>query len=96
METKTRINDQQERAAIRAAEARRCPTRVERIERAAGPVVIDNCQQHRLPTGYVTVTAPAGYCDRDLADAAGYCGRHFGFTVTRYEDGTATVALWND
>lgn len=60
-------------------------------------IVLDNSRRNSLPTGYVTVTAPEGATDRELATAAGYGGEHFGYTVTRHAvDGTATVALWND
>jgi len=58
--------------------------------------VLDDTQRHRLPTGYVTVTTPAGATDQDLTEAAGFAPRHFGAQVTRHDDGTATVALWND
>lgn len=59
--------------------------------------VLDDSRRRALPTGYVTTTAPAGATDTELADAAGYSTRHQGFTVTRHpDDGTATVALWND
>ena len=44
----------------------------------------------------ITVTAPADVTDRDLANAAGYGSRHFGFNVTRHDDGSATVVLHND
>lgn len=58
--------------------------------------VLDSSRQNRMPTGYVTVSAPADATDRELAEVAGYCSRHFGYSVTRHDDGTATVALWND
>jgi hypothetical protein len=59
--------------------------------------VLDASQRHNLPTGHVAVTAPAGATDRDLADAAGYCSRHWGYAVTRWPlTGTATVHLHND
>lgn len=44
----------------------------------------------------VTVTAPPEAPDRELAIAAGYGPRHWGFNVTRHDDGSATVALHND
>lgn len=58
--------------------------------------MLDATQARRLPTGRVIVTVPAGATDRELADAAGYCWRHLGFMVTRHDDDTATVSLWND
>lgn len=58
--------------------------------------VLDDRQRNNLPTGRVRVTAPAGATDAELAAAAGYGSSHFGRHVTRYDDGTATVALWND
>jgi len=65
-------------------------------ETISGPVVLDDSGAKRIPTGYVTVTTPEGVTDRDLADAAGFCSRHWGFTVTRYVDGNAVVALHAD
>lgn len=62
----------------------------------AGPVVIDRTRADNLPTGHVLVGNAAGRDDRELADVAGYCHNHFGYAVTRYEDGTATVHLYND
>ena len=59
-------------------------------------VVVDDSMRHRNPTGLVTVTAPADATDRELADAAGFCSRHWGYTIDRYSDGTALVSLWND
>jgi hypothetical protein len=44
----------------------------------------------------VTVAAPADATDHELANHAGLCSRHFGYNVTRHDDGTATVCLWND
>lgn len=58
--------------------------------------VLDDSLRNQLPTGYVTVTAPDGATDAELADAAGYSSSQFGYTVTRHQDHTATVALWND
>lgn len=58
--------------------------------------VLDASRRNHLPTGYVTVAAPEGAADTELADAAGYGTSHYGYTVTRHDDGTATVALWND
>ena len=44
----------------------------------------------------VTVRKPGESTDAELAKAAGYNPlRHFGFDVTRYDDGAAIVALWN-
>ena len=60
------------------------------------PQVLDDSQRNHLPTGRVTVTAPAGYTDKDLAHVAGFTKRHHGVDVTRYDDGTALVSLWND
>ena len=61
-----------------------------------GAVVLDDAQANDLPTGRVTVTCPAGVTDAELAEVAGYGPRHFGSSVTRYDDGTAMVLLWND
>ncbi|WP_408895900.1 hypothetical protein ACJ5H2_13365 [Nocardioides sp. R1-1] len=58
--------------------------------------VLDASRARRMPTGHVTVTCPSGATDRQLADAAGFGGRHFGFSVSRHDDGTASVALFND
>lgn len=58
--------------------------------------VLDASRRDRLPTGYVTVTAPADATDLELAVAAGFDSSHYGYTVTRHDDSTATVALWND
>lgn len=60
------------------------------------PRVLDDSQRNRMPTGRVTVTAPEGYTDRDLAQVAGFGKHHHGVDVTRYDDGTALVSLWND
>lgn len=54
---------------------------------------------HRATRGEstrVTVTAPEGVTDAELAEAAGYGTQHFGYHVTRYVDGTALVLLYND
>ena len=61
-----------------------------------GAVVLDETHKGNLPTGRVTVTAPEGVTDAELAEVAGYNPRHFGWDVTRYDDGTAVVHLWND
>ena len=58
--------------------------------------VLDASRANELPTGYVTVAAPESATEAELAAAAGYGPRHFGRTVVRHIDGTATVALWND
>lgn len=53
----------------------------------------------KYPAGrcdYVTVTAPAGVTDEQLAAAAGFGARHYGRHVERHDDGNATVTLWND
>lgn len=60
------------------------------------PTVTDSSQANLLPTGYVTVRTTEDATDLELATAAGFCSRHWGYTVTRYEDGAAVVALWND
>lgn len=60
------------------------------------PVVLDDSRRHDLPTGRVTVTAPEGFTDKDLAHVAGFTKYHHGVDVTRYDDGTALVSLWND
>lgn len=45
----------------------------------------------------VTVSAPRWATDDDLAEVAGFDGRHFhGVSVTRYADGTASVSMWRD
>ena len=67
----------------------------ERAE-AEVPRVLDDSQRNNLPTGRVTVTAPEGFTDRDLAHVAGFNSSHHGVDVTRYDDGTALVSLWND
>lgn len=61
-----------------------------------GAVVLDESKAHDLPTGRVTVTAPEGATDAELAEVAGFSARHYGWNVTRYDDGTAVVHLWND
>lgn len=61
-----------------------------------GVRVLDESRTRDLPTGRVTVTCPEGVTDAELADAAGFAPRHFGWDVTRYDDGTALVSLWND
>lgn len=61
-----------------------------------GAVVLDESRKGDLPTGRVTVTAPEGVTDAELAEVAGFAPRHYGFDVTRYDDGTAVVHLWND
>ena len=79
----TDLPDTRDRKAMEAAEAE-------------FPRVLDDSQRHQLPTGRVTVTAPEGFTDRDLAHVAGFNSTHFGVDVTRYDDGTALVSLWND
>lgn len=45
----------------------------------------------------VTVTAPTWATEADMADVAGFNARHhFGYSVTRYDDGTASVSMWRD
>lgn len=61
-----------------------------------GARILDERQAHDLPTGRVTVTCPDGVTDAELAEVAGFCPRHYGWNVTRYDDGTAVVHLWND
>lgn len=61
-----------------------------------GAVVLDETRVNDLPTGRVTVTCPAGVTDAELAEVAGFGPRHHGWNVTRYDDGTAVVCLWND
>ena len=61
-----------------------------------GAVVLDETRAGNLPTGRVTVTAPKGVTDAELAEVAGFSPRHYGWNVTRYDDGTAVVCLWND
>ena len=61
-----------------------------------GAVVLDESRKSDLPTGRVTVTAPEGVTDAELAEVAGSGPRHYGVNVTRYDDGTAVVHLWND
>ena len=61
-----------------------------------GARVLDESRKGSLPTGRVTVTAPVGVTDAELAEVAGFAPRHFGFDVSRYDDGTAVVHLWND
>lgn len=54
---------------------------------------------HRTPgrlSDMVSVTAPGGTTDAELARAAGFNSSHFGYNVTRYDDATASVCLWND
>lgn len=59
--------------------------------------VIDARRAHQLPTGRVTVAGTEGHPDLEVATAAGYVpGRHYGYAVTRYDDGAAVVALHND
>lgn len=58
--------------------------------------VLDGSGRNDRITGRVTVTCPAGASDADLAEAAGYGPEHFGYSVTRYVDGTALVLLHND
>lgn len=58
--------------------------------------VLDESRRGNLPTGRVTVTAPDGVTDAELAEVAGFAPRHFGWDVSRYDDGTAVVHLWND
>lgn len=58
--------------------------------------VLDEKHAKDLPAGRVTVTAPVGVTDDELAEVAGFAPRHFGFNVSRYADGTAVVHLWND
>lgn len=61
-------------------------------------VVLDATRERQMPVGKVTVAAAdmAGFTDRELAEAAGYDTRHFGFDVTRWNEGTALVRLYND
>lgn len=61
-----------------------------------GAAVLDENRRGDLPTGRVTVTCPEGVTDAELAEVAGFCPRHYGWDVTRYDDGTAVVHLWND
>lgn len=58
--------------------------------------VLDARNRSARYTGRVTVAGIAGATDRELAEAAGFGPEHFGFDVTRYDDGTALVSLWND
>lgn len=57
--------------------------------------VLDDHREYH--THRVTVTAPKWASDQDLADVAGFNARHhFGYSVTRYDDGTAAVSMWRD
>ena len=58
--------------------------------------VLDARNRDARYTGRVTVAGIDGATDRELAEAAGYGPEHFGFDVTRYDDGTAVVSLHND
>lgn len=59
--------------------------------------VIDTSRANQLPTGHVVVEGTEGHSDREVADLAGYCSRHFGFAITRDpEANAATVHLHND
>jgi len=50
-----------------------------------------------MADAHVTVRTDRPSTDAELAEAAGYSpSRHFGFNVTRYDDGAAIVTLWND
>lgn len=60
------------------------------------PLILDNTQQHSLPTGRVRLSEVDGFTDRELADLAGYSSSHFGYSVSRDDEGNATVHLWND
>jgi hypothetical protein len=63
----------------------------------SGPTVTDRSQADRLPTGHVHLAHVGETCDNELADIAGYCSAHFGYTVTRYPDEDAAVVhLFND
>lgn len=58
--------------------------------------VVDASARHNLPTGRVSVEGVDGMTDREVADLAGFCSRHWGYAVDRYDGGTAVVHLWND
>lgn len=60
------------------------------------PFVLDARNRDARYTGRVTVAGIDGTTDRELAEVAGFGPEHFGFNVTRYDDGTALVSLWND
>jgi len=45
---------------------------------------------------HVTVRGMNNATDEQVARAAGFGRRHHGYSVTRYDDGAAVVALWND
>lgn len=60
------------------------------------PFVLDARARSARYTGRVTLAGIDGHTDRELADVAGYGPEHHGFDVTRYDDGTALVSLWND
>lgn len=66
------------------------------METETKTVLVDASRAACLPTGYVLVSNAEGLSDNELADLAGFGSRHFGRTVTRHDDGSATVALWND
>lgn len=58
-------------------------------------VLVLHVHRGRLSDRVTVTTAPA-VTDLELAQLAGYGPRNFGYDVTRYDDGTAVVSLWND
>lgn len=67
------------------------------VPRHASPQVVDDSHRNDLPTGRVLLTCRGGALNGELVAASGYDERrHFGYTLTRHDDGMATVALLND
>lgn len=72
-------------------------SRNQNFEQGLNIEVLNSTERHSKPTGRVILGGNLeGATDKDLAKAAGYGSQHFGYSVTRHDNGRATVSLYND